>query len=135
MTTKASPLLIDTGNITSLGTLTSLTVSGNIIGDNANLGNLVTANYFVGSGENLTGVATAGTVTSNAQPNITSIGTLTSLVISGDATLGSVSNVHISGGSSGQYITTDGAGNLSFATVSIPDVPLQPPHPFLFLGI
>ena len=58
-------------NITSVGTLISLDVSGNISGANANLGNTATANYFT------------GTLTTNAQPNITSVGTLTSLDVSG----------------------------------------------------
>jgi hypothetical protein len=117
MTTKASSLLIDTANITGVGTLTSLTVSGTITGNLS--GSATTA-------------TTAGTVTTAAQPNITSVGTLTSLTINGNATLGTVANVHISGGSTGQFISTDGAGNLSFTTVSIP---ASPPHPFLFLGI
>lgn len=36
-------------NITSVGTLTSLTVSGNITGANGNLGNVVIANNFTGN--------------------------------------------------------------------------------------
>ena len=110
-------------NITSVGILTSLSVAGDVKSGNANLGNAVTANFFVGSGNNLSniqgpningevpnaayattaGTATtatsatsatnAGTVTTAAQPNITSVGTLSSLsvtgtVTSGNATLG-----------------------------------------------
>jgi len=81
-----------------------LTVVGN-----ANLGNAVTANYFIGSGANLANITganvtgtvanathansadnatTAGTVTTNAQPNITSVGNLTSLVVTGNITSG-----------------------------------------------
>lgn len=68
-------------NITSVGTLTALNVSGNTI-----LGNSVTGNYFIG---NLWGLAnTARTVTQAAQPNITSVGTLTTLVVSGNTNLG-----------------------------------------------
>ena len=71
-------------NITSVGTLTSLSVSGN-----------VTGSYFSGNGSLLTSIAGAnvtgqvanslvsGTVYTNAQPNITSLGTLTSLSIAG----------------------------------------------------
>lgn len=141
MTTRASPLLIDTDNITSVGTLTSLNISGNVTSGNATLGNLVTANYFAGSGANLTSIPAgnitgtvesstiSGTVTANAQPNITSTGTLTSLTVSGNTILGSIETINISGGSSGQFISTDGTGNLSFATVS------AQPHPFLFIGI
>jgi len=71
-------------NITSVGTLSALAVSGG-----------VTAGTFYGSGSGLTNVPvanlsgtvnyanTAGVVTNPAQANITSLGTLTSLVISG----------------------------------------------------
>ena len=52
-------------NITSLGTLTSLSVSGNITSGNANLGNLVTANYFSGDGSLLTGISNINNGTSN----------------------------------------------------------------------
>jgi hypothetical protein len=45
--------------------------SGNITALNANLGNLVIANYVT------------GTLTTNAQPNITSVGSLTSLTVTG----------------------------------------------------
>ena len=58
-------------------------ITGNITGANANLGNLVVANYFSGNGSSLTGV-TSSTVTSSAQPNITSVGTLTSLSVGGN---------------------------------------------------
>jgi Chlorovirus glycoprotein repeat len=113
-------------NITNVGTLISLTVAntgstGNIISDNANLGNLVVANYFSGNGSLLTSVTatTAGTVTTNAQPNITSLGTLSSITIrNGIANLGNIANVKILGGGAGQVLTTDGSNNLSWATVS-----------------
>lgn len=41
-----------------------------------------------------------------------------SLAVTGTTDLGDVGNVSITGGSSGQVLTTDGAGNLSFSTVS-----------------
>jgi hypothetical protein len=107
-------------NITSVGTLISLTVTGNITSGNANLGNLVVSNYFSGSGNLLSNVTAvkSGTVTTNAQPNITSTGTLTSLTVSGTSTLGVAGNVKISGGGPGQLLSTDGLGNLSWTTVS-----------------
>lgn len=46
-------------NITSVGTLTSLTVSGNVTSANANLGNLVVANFFSGDGGFLSNVSAA----------------------------------------------------------------------------
>jgi hypothetical protein len=89
VTTAAQP------NITSLGTLTTLSVAGaitatgNISGSNANLGNTVIANYFVG---NFYGSAnTAQTVTASSQPNITEVGTLTSLEVSGNANISELS--------------------------------------------
>ena len=94
LTTNAQP------NITSVGTLTSLSITGNISSGNANLGNLATANFFSGSGANLTNIPAgnisgqvanalvAGTVYTNAQPNITSVGTLTSLSVTGDISSG-----------------------------------------------
>jgi len=63
---------------------------------------------------------------------ITSVGTLSSLSVAGSVTLGEVGNVQLTGGTSGQVLSTDGTGNLSFTTVS---VPASAPHPFLFLGI
>ena len=102
-------------NVTSVGTLTSLSITGNVTSGNANLGNLVEANFFSGDGRNLTNIAgasvtgtvanatnatTAGTVTSNVQGNITSIGILTSLSVSGNTTSGNISstgNVRVGG--------------------------------------
>lgn len=36
------------------------------------------------------------------------------LTVNGESSLGAIANVHITGGSSGQLISTDGTGNLSF---------------------
>ena len=147
-------------NITSVGTLINLDVAGEVIagsfsGDGGNLSNLTAAN-LVGS------VPLAVNVTSNAQPNITSVGNLVSLVVTGNLTagnlnsvsrisggnlflqgnasivgnvsittgnlianggvtfngsntnLGDVSYVHITGGFNGQLLSTDGQGNLSW---------------------
>ena len=67
----------------------------------------------------------AGTVYTNAQPNITSVGTLTSLTTIGNVafsgsnvSLGSVSNVRILGGTAGFVLKTDGVGNLSWVAQS-----------------
>jgi len=76
-------------NITSVGTLTSLTVSGIFIS------NLITGN---GSGiSNINGanvvstVGTAQSVTNAAQPNITSVGILSSLSVTGSIIGGTIS--------------------------------------------
>lgn len=96
LTTASQP------NITSVGTLTN-TILGE--GNSLTGGNLVSANYFT------------GTLTTNAQPNITSLGTLSTVTVSGTSNLGNVGNITITGGSSGQYLTTDGTGNVNWATV------------------
>lgn len=81
---------------------TSADVTGNINASNANLGNLVTANFYAGNGSLLTGINGgnvsnvananyanfAGTIVNSSQPNITSVGTLTSLSVSGNITSG-----------------------------------------------
>jgi hypothetical protein len=102
--TKLQPFNLDTtGNYTF----------ANVTAGNLNGANLVNANYVT------------GTLTTATQPNITSTGTLVNLTVSGNAafsganvTLGSVSNLHITGGTSGQYLSTDGSGTLSWSTVA-----------------
>lgn len=59
-------------NITSVGTLTALTVTGNSTFGNISAGNLVSANNF------------SGLITTAAQPNITSLGNLTALTVTGN---------------------------------------------------
>jgi hypothetical protein len=91
-------------NITQVGTLTSLSVSGNATTGNANLGNLAQANFFSGngnalfslSGPNVVGNVTsaitsnfanyAGNVTLGVQANITQVGTLVDLTVTGNIT-------------------------------------------------
>ena len=104
--------------------------SGNLTGvGNANLGNLVTANFFSGNGSLLTSITggnvtgqvgnalVAGTVYTNAQPNITSVGNLTGLTVNGVTNLGPNGNVIITGGTNGQFLQTNGSGNLSWTTI------------------
>jgi hypothetical protein len=70
-------------------------------------------------GANINGSAssatTAATVTANAQPNITSVGTLSGLTVGGVTSLGPVGNLSITGGTSGQVLSTNGSGGLSWA--------------------
>ena len=104
-------------------------------------GNL-SANFFVGNGSQLTGiVAAAGAAITNGTSNVTvdasgnvrtsvagnaNVFVVTgtganvagTLQVSGVSNLGPVGNVVITGGSSGQYLQTDGAGVLSWQTVS-----------------
>ena len=115
ITAVGNTSLIVTG--TGANVFGTLNVTSNLTAINANLGNLTTSNYF------------AGVLTTNAQPNITSVGSLTGLTVSNatgvvdftttaNVTLGAVANLHISGGTSSQYLQTDGAGNLSWSTVT-----------------
>ena len=111
-------------NITSVGTLTTLSVSGNITSGNASLGNLVTATYFSGDGSLLTNITggnvtgqvgnalVAGTVYTNAQPNITSVGTLTSLSVTGNVSAGNVLTDNLRYANGTPYVfTTNAAGS------------------------
>jgi len=79
-------------NITSVGTLTSLTVTGNVSAANV-----------------------LGTIRTSHQPSITSLGTLANLNVTGPANLGVVSDVRIMGGSTNHVLTTDGNGNLTWS--------------------
>jgi hypothetical protein len=56
-------------NITSVGTLTSLAVTGNIAAGNANLGNIAIANFYYGDGRFLTNVASGSSIT-NGNSNV-----------------------------------------------------------------
>jgi hypothetical protein len=126
-------------NITAVGTLVSLDVTGAIVadslsaisvtgdhyGDAGNLANI--------SGSNVVGVVLlaedantanyAGNVTVSTQPNITTVGTLTSLnvsgntVIGGNLTLQAVSRLRIPGGTVGQVLSTNGSSGLYWGTV------------------
>jgi len=61
----------------------------------------------------------------------TKTGSQPELTVTGNVSLGTIANVHINGGTNGQYVKTDGNGNLSFTTVTVPD----PLHPFLLGGM
>ncbi len=89
----------------------------------------VYANYYFGNADSLSGTIAnanyatfAGTVITNAQPNITSVGTLNGITVTGTAnyigasnvSLGPVGNVKITGGTSGYVLSTDGSGTLSW---------------------
>jgi hypothetical protein len=127
-------------NITSVGTLTSLSVTGNITAGNISGGNIVVANFYYGDGGFLTNVVANGsysnsnvaaylpTYTGNvgaSNVNVTGtvyangisstgLASLTTLTVSTTANLGAVGNVIITGGSAGQKLTTNGNGVLSW---------------------
>ena len=98
-------------NITSVGTLTGLNVSGNIVAANIT----VNPGIFAGNGSGLSNLEggnvigqvanslVSGTVYTNSQPNITSVGTLTSLGVTGNVTSG---NVYANSGTIGASLLT-----------------------------
>ena len=94
-------------NITSVGSLTSLTVVGNTTS-----GNLNSANRIGGGNLFLTGNASiAGTV------RITTGALIANGAVQfngSDNQLGSVEHLHIDGGFNGQVLSTDGAGTLTW---------------------
>lgn len=141
----AGGIVSATGNGTFGNVIASLHV-GNLSGvGNSNVGNLGGNNAifttFTGNGSGITFIAgssvngavasatTAGTVTTNAQPNITSTGTLTSLnvggalsasslSVSGTTNLGAVTNITITGGVPNAILQTNGIGGLSWTTLT-----------------
>jgi hypothetical protein len=85
-----------------------LTVNGNAQFNNANLGNLATANYI-----NVSSNLTVTNLESNTNVNFTS---------AGNVSLGAVGNVKITGGTGGYVLTTDGSGNLSWSATGSPTI-------------
>jgi hypothetical protein len=88
-------------NVGNLGTAGLITATGNVSGGNlttggvvAATGNVTAGNVYANSGTIGASLLT-GTLTTVAQPNITSVGTLSSLVVSGNVTAG---NVRLNGG-------------------------------------
>ena len=107
--------------------------SGNLTSLNANLGNLATANYvnvtnqLNGNIGNFSGNVTAANfITSGTGGNISGANVVSSnsyvtqggtvnFTNSSNVALGAVGNLHITGGSDGYVLTTDGTGNVSWS--------------------
>ena len=110
-------------NITSLGNLLYL----NIDGDTESFGNIRTSGDFSGGNLSLASTITSPnaafsnkvTIGSNLTINTTAVlriaGNLNSAG-SPNVFLGTLSNIHITGGTGGQVLSTDGTGNLYWAT-------------------
>ena len=139
LTTSAQPNITSTGTLAGLVVAGNITPSANItynLGNNTNRFNdlyLANSTIYIGaqtisanassvivSGNlvaNITGnvsgnVTTAGTVTTAAQPNITSLGTLTSVSVSGNANIGNIGTgglITATGNIRGGNLTTGGA--------------------------
>jgi hypothetical protein len=69
------------------------------------------------------GITTGNIILSAESGNITG----TNLSVTGLSNLGAVGNVKITGGTTGQFITTDGSGNLSFGNATIEANPAPMP--------
>jgi len=85
--------------------------SGNVTAANASLGNLVIANFFT------------GTLTTNAQPNITSVGTLISLNVTGDANTGNLNTTNIVATGAGSFGANVNLNTYWINNVGYPNVP------------
>ena len=85
----------------------NIETSGDITANNAAISNSVTTATLSAS----------GTVTANAV--VANIGVTTANLTATCSNLGAVANVTITGGSNGQFLQTDGNGDLSFATVNV----------------
>lgn len=94
-------------NITSVGTLTSLNVTGNII----------TNQYVSAANFQTSGSANVGTIKATGLANLNgglrTAGTV-NMSNSSNVTFGNVENLHISGGLNGYFLQTDGMGNLTW---------------------
>ena len=150
--TAAQPNITSTGTLTGLVVSGNITPSANItynLGNNTNRFNdlylanstiylgaqtvsanatsvIVSGNLVANFVGNVSGnTTTAGTVTTNAQPNITSVGTLTSVSISGNANIGNIGTAGLitaTGNVTGANLITGGlitaTGNISGANIN-----------------
>ncbi|KAG2802795.1 hypothetical protein PC116_g23430 [Phytophthora cactorum] len=120
----------DQPNITSVGTLSSLTVSGSITGTLSTTDQPYITSLETLSPLNVSG-SISGTLSTAAQPNITSLGTLPSLTVSGSITgtlstaaqpnitsLGTLSTLTVSGSIAGTLSTAAQPNITSVGTLS-----------------
>jgi len=84
-------------NITSVGTLSNLSVSGNITSGNANLGNLAVANFFSGNGSLLTGIIALSSNFANYAGNL----------------INGTSNVNTNGANGNISVSVNGVANVA----------------------
>ena len=126
------------GQVRAQTIVSNSTITGSTIGNvGANLVGLINTNaqpYITSLGtlsalsvtSSISGASIYGLVSTNAQPYITSLGTQNNLTATGTVTfsgassvlLGANTNVKITGGTSGQYLVTDGSGNISWSSIT-----------------
>jgi hypothetical protein len=95
-------------------TVTNKVIAGQLQGDGGNISNIQGANVSGQTGNALV----AGTVYTNAQPNITSVGTLSSLIVSGNTQSNNfIANRLYQYGTN--QLLIDGAGNANFTALTV----------------
>jgi hypothetical protein len=94
------------------GNLSFTTLYSNAIINGTSNVNISSLNGNVTVGVNGTANALVVKTTGITSPAVTT----SNITANGDVALGSVSNVHITGGTNGYFLQTDGAGNLSWTT-------------------
>ena len=114
-----------TGNLT--GTYANFANDVAVQGNIANANNISVTNNITSNTANVTGNLTAGNVDGAtfivANSFTSNGGTVDFATNNANVKLGNVGNVHISGGTNGYLLTTDGAGNLSWsATASTTEI-------------
>jgi hypothetical protein len=118
--------IVSSGGMVVQGALVSREFYGNISGDylrgdGSEIYNVNGANV-IGSVSVSISSGIANGVSDAQQPNITSVGTLTELTVEGPVDLGGVANITITGGSNGQFLSTNGSGDVQFATVALSNI-------------
>ena len=106
---------ISSSNLSVTGTVrgSTLSVTGNITG-----GNII--GTLIGSISNAVFANTAGTVTTNAQPNITSVGTLSNLSTTGNITTsGNLVAVNTVSAATVRGVTVQASGNITAGNANI----------------
>jgi hypothetical protein len=161
--TRVANLNVDYANVSDYGVVKNTTtgtyypvLSSGVVDGNYQFAGNSGLSYNVATG-NLSATLLTGTLTTNSQPYINSVGRLSTLTVGGasqntvfgsgtitangliqsqdltvsndgvisgkgnviftntaNVTLGAISNLHISGGTSGDFVQTDGAGTLTF---------------------
>jgi len=99
-------------NITSVGSLTSLTVTGNITTGNINGANIVAANFFSGDGGFLTNVYSNSSV-ANYLPTYTGNLSAGNLNVTGNVSAGNLLGIFANGNSSVRIPAANGNVNIS----------------------
>jgi hypothetical protein len=112
-TTVSSANVTVTSNVTTANvSATDISSTGNITSGNIATGNLTVTSNIISTELTTSGNTTAGNL--SATGNVTFTGA--------NVYVGNVANVSIGGGSSGQYLQTNGAGDLTWQTLPVTNI-------------